>query len=308
VLDYELPNEDDADRDEFDSSVTTAVQAGAIPVRVAGSRLTRPSRMRDGAEAAVKRARYFRRKYAVERVVAWGMLIGSLPVIAVLVWLVRRTSEGAGIYKQERVGLHGETFMVYKLRSMYIDAEKGGKMVWSGKGDPRVTPLGRFLRKTHLDELPQLWNVANGEMSLTGPRPERPKICEELAKYIDDYERRTIVKPGVTGLAQINLEPDQTIADAKRKQYLDIHYIENANAWLDVRMVMATCLRMFWIKGSTVMKLMGLCRIDLVNRTVVTTPEDDRPPFAVAPANDCCQQSCEQSQDAGGQTAPKRPR
>ncbi len=194
------------------------------------------------------------------------MLVALAPLILALVVLVRLTSKGPGIYCQERVGLGRKSFDVYKLRTMVQDAEADGQAKWSQKGDPRITPIGAFLRKTHLDELPQLWNVVAGDMSLTGPRPERPSICSKLSAHVDDYYARNLVKPGITGLAQINLEPDRTIDDVRRKQCLDLNYIENANAWLDVRMIFATVLRMFGIKGSVVTRWMGLCRKDVIER------------------------------------------
>ncbi|QEF99610.1 UDP-N-acetylgalactosamine-undecaprenyl-phosphate N-acetylgalactosaminephosphotransferase [Stieleria maiorica] len=203
---------------------------------------------------------YFPVKYFCERVLALGALVIVAPVILILVILVRATSKGPGIYRQERVGLGRKSFDVFKLRTMYQDAEADGRAKWSQKGDPRITPLGRFLRRTHLDELPQLWNVVIGDMSLTGPRPERPSICEKLKQHIPNYYARTEVKPGITGLAQINLEPDCTIDDVRRKQCLDLHYIHHANLWLDLRMLFATVLRMIGIRGSVVTRWMGLCR------------------------------------------------
>ena len=217
---------------------------------------------RDGD--AVIRAKYFRRKYQVERLLAVLLLVLSAPLILLLIALVRLTSQGPGVYRQKRVGLHGEEFYMFKLRTMRDDAEADGVPTWCAKNDPRITRVGRVLRDTHLDELPQLWNVVRGEMSLTGPRPERPSICERLALHIDGYYRRTVVRPGVTGLSQINLEPDRTIEDVLRKQCLDLYYIENANAWLDVRMLTATVLRMFGLRGVTVMRLMGLCRLHVL--------------------------------------------
>ena len=157
---------------------------------------------------------------------------------------------------------------------MYEDAESDGVAKWAAQRDNRITPVGAFLRKTHLDELPQLWNVVRGEMSLTGPRPERPSICEKLALHIDDYYRRTAIKPGVTGLAQINLEPDRSIDDVRRKQCLDLHYIENANAWLDLRMLVATVMRMFGLRGAFVMKFMGLCRRDVLEEAGLINDSD----------------------------------
>ncbi|MCS7466777.1 sugar transferase [Stieleria sp. ICT_E10.1] len=213
---------------------------------------------------------YFPIKHCCERVFAGCLLVLVSPLILALVALVRLTSKGPGIYRQERVGLNRTTFDVFKLRTMYQNAEADGQAKWSQKGDPRITPLGRFLRKTHLDELPQLWNVVVGDMSLTGPRPERPCICEKLASHIRGYYARTNVKPGITGVAQINLEPDCTIDDVRRKQCLDLHYIEHANAWLDLRMIFATVLRMIGIRGSVVTRWMGLCRKDVIEAAGLT--------------------------------------
>lgn len=207
---------------------------------------------------------YFPVKYCCERVFATVALVAVSPLILALIVLVRLTSKGAGLYRQERVGLNQTTFDVFKLRTMRIDAEADGQAKWSQKGDPRITWLGRILRRTHLDELPQLWNVAAGDMSLTGPRPERPLICDVLQKHVSGYYSRTHVKPGITGLAQINLEPDSTISDVHRKQCLDMDYIQHSNIWLDLRMVFATVLRMAGIRGSHVNRWMGLCRKDVI--------------------------------------------
>jgi lipopolysaccharide/colanic/teichoic acid biosynthesis glycosyltransferase len=204
--------------------------------------------------------RYFRHKYLVDRCLGGLLLVLSSPLTLSLYVLVRLTSPGPGFYRQERVGLNGSTFHIIKLRSMVKNAERPGQAVWCVKNDSRVTWLGRILRKLHLDELPQLWNVTKGEMSLVGPRPERPEICKELALEIDGYYRRNSVKPGVTGLAQINLPPDETIEDVRRKQILDLRYIQEANFWLDARMILATAMRMVGIRGETVIRLMHLCR------------------------------------------------
>ncbi|EMI44599.1 sugar transferase [Rhodopirellula sp. SWK7] len=206
---------------------------------------------------------FFRRKYLVDRLLGGSLLFLASPVILALYLLVRATSRGPGFYRQERVGLHGQVFEIIKLRSMVVDAEKSGKPQWACKNDPRVNRVGQVLRKLHLDELPQLWNVCRGDMSLVGPRPERPQICEELAQEIDGYYQRVVVKPGVTGLAQINLPPDETIEDVRRKQILDLHYIENAGLWLDARMMLATALRMVGLKGVVVTRLMCLDRLYL---------------------------------------------
>jgi lipopolysaccharide/colanic/teichoic acid biosynthesis glycosyltransferase len=199
------------------------------------------------------------------------LLVVTSPLLLFLFFLVKLTSPGPGFYRQVRVGLDGKKFEIIKLRSMVDNAEKPGVAVWSTKGDARVTLLGRVLRKLHLDELPQLWNVSVGDMSLVGPRPERPKICEGLAEQIDGYYRRNCIKPGVTGLAQINLPPDESVEDVRRKQILDLYYIEHAGYWLDARMLVATAMRMVGVKGLIVMKLMGLCRLEVVKREELNT-------------------------------------
>lgn len=207
-----------------------------------------------------QRQQFFERKYLADRCLGGILLVLFSPVIVALYFLVRATSRGPGLYKQERVGLNGKTFDIYKLRSMVQNAEKAGQPQWAVKGDSRVNLVGRVLRKLHLDELPQLYNVVCGDMSLVGPRPERPQICDDLARKINGYYNRTAVKPGVTGLAQINLPPDESIDDVRRKQILDMNYIENAGLWLDTRMVVATALRMVGLKGVAVMRLMRLDR------------------------------------------------
>ena len=227
------------------------------------------------------RAKYFRRKYVIDRCVGGALLVLSSPLTITLFGLVKLTSHGPGFYRQERVGLNGKTFQIIKLRSMVKNAEKPGQAVWCVKNDARVTPLGRVLRKLHLDELPQLWNVTKGDMSLVGPRPERPEICKELAEEIQAYYHRNSVKPGVTGLAQINLPPDESIEDVRRKQILDLRYIEEANSWLDARMIMATALRMMGVQGETVIKAMRLCRREYLRQEHPCLSEDLQDEFRI---------------------------
>lgn len=201
---------------------------------------------------------YFQHKYIFDRVFGCILLVLASPFIALLWCAVKLTSRGPGFYLQERVGLNGCTFQIVKLRTMRHDAEAGGKIRWSDNRDKRVTPLGKALRKLHLDELPQLWNVARGEMSLVGPRPERPEITRSLEKLIPNYNLRHRIKPGVTGLSQINLEPDRHINITRKKQVLDLRYLRYASPWLDALMIFATSLRMFGINGEIVMKMTGL--------------------------------------------------
>lgn len=201
---------------------------------------------------------YFRTKCLVERLVGCLMLAVAAPLILALIIAVRRSSPGGGLYWQKRVGLRGTIFYIVKLRTMYIDAEKRGAAWSPGENDPRVTPLGRKLRKYHLDELPQLWNVACGDMCLVGPRPERPEITKSLEKLIPGYQQRHNVKPGITGLSQVNLEPDKHINSTRMKQVLDLRYVKAANPWLDCKMLVATGLRMFGFKGAKAMRLTRL--------------------------------------------------
>lgn len=213
-----------------------------------------------GCSPATRKWLFFRRKYRLERAAGVVLLVLTSPLIGFLILLVRSSSRGPGLYRQLRVGHRGQTFHILKIRSMVQDAEKDGKPVWCTKRDTRVTRIGAFLRKVHLDELPQLLNVARGEMALVGPRPERPEIIKDLRKEIDGYEKRLSVMPGVTGLAQINLPPDEKIEDVRRKQYLDLRYIEEASGWLDFRMIVATALRMVGIPGSLVTWSLALKR------------------------------------------------
>jgi hypothetical protein len=160
-----------------------------------------------------------------------------------------------------RVGLRGKTFWVYKIRTMSQDAEALTGPVWSpGMADPRITKFGRFLRKSHLDELPQLFNVLAGDMVLIGPRPERPEFTQFLAQEIPGYVGRLTVKPGITGMAQINLPPDTDLESVRRKLELDLDYICNSNFWIDIRILFCTALKVFGFPGHKLAKLFGLRR------------------------------------------------
>ncbi len=205
--------------------------------------------------AAIVPAPYFAWKGPIDRCLAAVMLVVGLPVLVLLVILVRLTSRGPGIYKQARVGKGGRKFMMYKIRSMRHDAEAATGPVWTQSHDPRVTLLGKVLRKLHLDELPQLFNVLKGEMSLVGPRPERPEFVRVLGEAIPGYRNRLAVLPGVTGLAQINLPPDSDLASVERKLVLDCEYIERGGLFMDLRLMLCTFLRIFkiperWLHGT----------------------------------------------------------
>ena len=154
------------------------------------------------------------------------VLLLSFPVAL----LVRLTSKGPALYSQKRVGRWGREFTIYKFRTMSVDAEQATGPVWAQANDPRITPLGRFLRKTRLDELPQFWNVLRGDMSLVGPRPERMKFVENLRVEIPFYDVRHAVRPGITGWAQIRYPYGSTVKDAKRKLEYELFYIANRSS------------------------------------------------------------------------------
>ncbi len=164
----------------------------------------------------------------------------SAPVLLLAIVLIKLDSPGSIIYRQRRVGKHGKIFWIYKLRSMRLDAEKGTGAVWAKKNDPRITTFGRFMRKTHIDEIPQLINVLRGDMSIVGPRPERPEMVRDFKALICDYEKRLIVKPGITGLAQVKHKYDETIQDVKKKVKYDILYIKKKCFWTDLGIMAQT--------------------------------------------------------------------
>ncbi|RBP02778.1 sugar transferase [Rossellomorea aquimaris] len=164
-----------------------------------------------------------------------GLLIG-LPIVFLTSIAIRIESKGNPFFTQERSGLNGTSFKIYKLRSMRIDAEKNGPQ-WAQKNDNRVTKVGKFIRKTRIDELPQLINVFKGDMSIFGPRPERPIFVEQFAKEIPGFEKRLLVKPGLTGWAQVNGGYDIT---PEEKLKYDLYYIENMSPSLDIKIIFKT--------------------------------------------------------------------
>lgn len=214
-------------------------------------------------------------KRATDVAISATMLVLLLPVLVLVAFAVRLTSRGPVIFRQTRVGLnlrikkadrrgrlgdheppegidrrdpnrdrrredgYGKPFTLYKFRTMKVDAERNGAQ-FATKGDPRVTCIGRFLRKTRLDELPQLWNVLRGEMSLVGPRPERPEFIETLSAEIPNYINRLGLKPGLTGLAQVINGYDNNIESFKRKVNLDLLYLQNCCFWNDLKILFRT--------------------------------------------------------------------
>jgi exopolysaccharide biosynthesis polyprenyl glycosylphosphotransferase len=177
-------------------------------------------------------------------------LLCTLPVMAIVALAIKVTSQGPVFYRQRRVGMNGRIFTLYKFRSMYRNAEAATGAVWAKKNDPRITPVGRFLRKLRLDELPQFWNVVKGDMSIVGPRPERPEFVEMLAERVPYYRQRHAVKPGITGWAQINHKYGDTDGDAVVKLEYDLYYIKHIAPALDLFIVFHTLKVMLLQRGA----------------------------------------------------------
>ncbi len=189
-------------------------------------------------------------KRIIDIAVSLWVLVLGLPVWAVIAAIIRLSSTGKAIYNQERVGRNGKPFIMHKFRSMYHDAEKRSGPTWALAKDPRITPIGRFLRKTRLDENPQFINVLKGEMSLVGPRPERAFFIQQLKEEIPWYVRRIKMKPGITGWAQVKHKYDASIEDVKQKVMYDLYYFENMSLMLDLKIMLHTILVVFTGKGA----------------------------------------------------------
>lgn len=197
-------------------------------------------------------------------ILALGALVVLMPVILVVALLIRLDSSGPVLYRQERVGLDrrdpgtrgpasgrrvndigGLPFEMLKFRSMRVDAEKDSGPIWAQDDDPRITRVGRILRRTRLDELPQFWNVLMGDMSIVGPRPERPAFVQQLREEIEHYPLRQQVPPGITGWAQVNRQPDQSVEDVRIKVDYDLEYLQRRSLWFDIWIMLRTLPVMF---------------------------------------------------------------
>lgn len=230
----------------------------APPVRHSWPRLRKVS----GSHLAVHVAPYspkreFARRALNVTVALLGIIV-SLPVMLLVALAVKLTSRGPIIYSQTRVGLDrrasralppstrrasdigGKPFTIYKFRTMRVDAESRSGAVWATSNDPRVTPIGGFLRRTRLDELPQLFNVLLGDMNIVGPRPERPCIFQDLRQEIPHYHVRQRARPGITGLAQVSQAYDSDLDSVKSKVTYDLTYIQRASFWEDLRIMLRT--------------------------------------------------------------------
>jgi lipopolysaccharide/colanic/teichoic acid biosynthesis glycosyltransferase len=205
----------------------------------------------------------------VNVVAAVGLIILAAPLMVLIALLIRLTSPGPILFTQPRVGVDrrrdepgapvdprrkvdhgGRIFQIYKFRTMRADADQDERQVWASPDDPRITRVGRFLRRYRLDELPQLFNVLRGDMNLVGPRPEQPQIFKVLRDEIDGYQKRQQVLPGITGLAQVYHKYDQSVDDVRRKVLLDLTYLERVSPLEDLRIMVRTVPVMLSGKGA----------------------------------------------------------
>jgi lipopolysaccharide/colanic/teichoic acid biosynthesis glycosyltransferase len=201
-------------------------------------------------------------KPVVEYAVAAVLALLATPLILACAVIVKLTSRGPAFYTQARVGRNGRLFTIYKIRTMIHECESLTGPRWSMPGDPRITRIGNILRKTHLDELPQLYNVLRGDMGLIGPRPERPEFVPKLQRLLPQYRDRLAIRPGITGLAQVHFEADTDVESVRRKLSYDLHYIQNFCLGLDLRILAAT---IFYALGNP----------RELSRRIAAVPSDD---------------------------------
>lgn len=209
---------------------------------------------------------YLAVKSAFDRAAAVVLLVLLSPIMLLAALAVKLTSSGPVFYCQRRTGLNGRPFFVWKFRTMVDNAEAGTGIVWSTSGDPRITPIGKILRDTHIDEFPQLFNVICGSMSLVGPRPERPEIVEELEDQIPAYSLRHAMRPGITGFAQVRLPPDSDLEGVRRKLAYDLYYIQHLGPLMDAKILVRTALNFVWSVGDVTVTSARLPRKDVVEK------------------------------------------
>ncbi|MGF1580885.1 MAG: sugar transferase [Gemmataceae bacterium] len=205
-------------------------------------------------------------KQTLDFILASLLLILLFPVILVAGLLIKLTSRGPIFFCQTRLGRFGKPFTIYKLRTMRHLCERDSGPQWSKPGDTRITWIGRILRGTHVDEFPQLLNVLRGEMSLVGPRPERPEFLPALEKAVPYYKQRLLVKPGITGLAQVQLPPDTDMNSVRRKLAYDLFYVSRRQVWLDLRLICCTAMQSLFIPRFLVGSVLRIPGGDKVER------------------------------------------
>lgn len=206
------------------------------------SKLAAPRGLRVSETDGPRHPLYLILKFLIEWMLAFVLVLLTSPLIFMLALLVKATSRGPAFYVQSRLGLRGRTFHIIKLRTMAHNSEATTGPVWSLPGDRRVTRIGRVLRDTHLDELPQLLNVLSGDMSLVGPRPERPEIAARIEQALPNFRHRLMLRPGVTGLAQMRLPADTDLRGVRLKLAHDLYYIQEVSFLLDLKIAFSTAL------------------------------------------------------------------
>jgi lipopolysaccharide/colanic/teichoic acid biosynthesis glycosyltransferase len=224
-------------------------------------------------DASVSNNWYVGCKMVCEWLFALVLLVLVSPIILLTALAVRLTSRGPAFYSQTRLGRRGKPFRIHKVRTMSHNCEKNTGATWCVAGDPRITPVGNFLRKTHLDELPQLINVLRGEMSIVGPRPERPEFIPELERAVTHYCDRLLVRPGVTGLAQVQLPADTDLASVRRKLAYDLYYIRHISLWLDARLIACTVVHCVGVPFHVLCRFFGMPRREEVETAYKNRPK-----------------------------------
>jgi lipopolysaccharide/colanic/teichoic acid biosynthesis glycosyltransferase len=228
-----------------------------------------------GEAVEPEHAWYFPCKAAVDFLIALVLLVLTAPLLLLAAVLVKLTSRGPAFYCQTRLGKDRREFTLYKLRTMVKNAENMTGPIWADADDPRITALGRFLRGAHIDELPQLANVLLGQMSLVGPRPERPELVPNLEEQLPRYRDRLKVRPGMTGFAQLRLPPDSNLESVRQKLPYDLYYVRFAGPWLDLRILLLTSIRLLVDASKTAWQLVALPRWETVKQRVPAVTNAD---------------------------------
>jgi lipopolysaccharide/colanic/teichoic acid biosynthesis glycosyltransferase len=237
------------------------------------------ARLGNTAAELPEESQYCRVKRVSDCLLALMLLMVVSPCLILAALLVKLTSRGPAFYSQTRLGLTGKPFRIHKLRTMNHDCERVSGACWATADDPRVTWLGRILRKTHVDELPQLWNVIRGEMSLVGPRPERPELTPSLESNLPRYRERLQVRPGMTGLAQLQLPPDTDLTSVRRKLACDLHYVSRCGLGLDVAILLGTACYLGRVPFGVTSRFLRLPSVEEICPT-----DTDSEPVAAVPS------------------------
>lgn len=238
----------------------------------------------DGMVGDGRQTGYQRLKERLDCALALTLLVLTGPLILLAAAVVKLTSRGPAFYTQTRLGQNGRLYTIYKIRTMTHNCESSTGPRWATKTDPRTIPVGRFLRWAHLDELPQLWNVLRGEMSLVGPRPERPEFVAQLERAIPYYRDRLLVRPGLTGLSQVQLPADTGTSSVRRKVAYDLYYVRRLSFRLDLQIVLSTCFYLAGIPFAVPRLLFRVPSGELVERPYESLAEATGPLPSLQPS------------------------